>query len=67
MEELLIDYKKEVKKNNLMGFIRITISFILGIIFVLTKVLFGIGIIFLFLTVFFLLSFISLGKFEVLI
>ena len=58
MEELLIDYKKEVKKNNLMGFIRITISFILGIIFVLTKVLFGIGIIFLFLTIFFLLSFI---------
>ena len=34
MEELLIDYKKEVKKNNLMGVIRITLTFILGIIFI---------------------------------
>lgn len=58
MEELLIDYKNEVKKNNLLGFVRITLSFILAIIFIMTKVLFGVGVVFLFLTVFFLLSFI---------
>ena len=56
MEELLKDYKKETKKINLLGFVRITLSFILGLIFIITKVLFGIGIIFMFLTVFFLLS-----------
>ena len=53
MEELIIDYKKEVKKNNLLGFVRITLSFILAIVFILTKVLFAIGVVFLFLTVFF--------------
>lgn len=58
MEELIIDYKKEVKKNNLLGFVRITLSFILAIVFILTKVLFAVGVVFLFLTVFFLLSFI---------
>lgn len=58
MEELLIDYKKEVKKNNLLGFVRITLSFILAIVFIVTKVLFAIGVVFLFLTIFFLLSFI---------
>lgn len=58
MNELLKDYKKEVKKINILGLVRITLSCLLGIVFIFTKVLFGIGIVFLFLTIFFVLSFI---------
>ena len=53
MEELLKDYKNEIRKLNILGFIRITLSCLLGIILVITKVLFGLGIICLFLTIFF--------------
>ena len=58
MEELLKDYKNEIRKLNILGFIRITLSCLLGIILVITKVLFGLGIICLFLTIFFVLSYI---------
>ena len=58
MEELINDYRKEVKRNNLLGFVRITLSFILAILFIATKLFFALGIVCLFLTIFFLLSFI---------
>ena len=58
MEELLKDYKNEIRKLNILGFIRITLSCLLGIILVITKVLFGLGIICLLLTIFFVLSYI---------
>lgn len=58
MEELLKDYKNEIRKLNILGFIRITLSCLLGIIFILTKVLFGLGIVCMFLTIFFVLSYI---------
>lgn len=56
MKELLEDYKKEQKKNNLKGFLRITVACILAIIFLMLDALFVVGVIFVFLTVFFVLA-----------
>ena len=58
MKELLEDYQKEKKKNNIKGFFRITISFVLGLVFIITKSLFAVGVILWFLTVFFILGYV---------
>ena len=58
MKELLEDYQKEKKKNSIKGFFKITISFVLGLVFIMTKTLFAVGVILWFLTVFFILGYI---------